>query len=436
MAVSREVYSARCAKRHRAVLDEGDGLALVLHRHHHVEPRGAHLADRGLQFGVEHLDHAAPARADVAPGVAEIAHHLVEPQKPAEILLLVVLAELHEQDRLRIAAHDRVDGRLEHRDVARQPEHGAVDRLHRDRPELDDVLGRLHRALEGREVAGADRAAAHERRELQFDAGRKAERALGADQDMREVDGVPTGRQRVEIVAADPALHFWEAHLDDRRLARADGHEVARQRLQRRAVGDIGEVGRDRPEMRGRAIGQQRVDGDDVLARVAVAQRARAAGIVGDHAADGGARGGGDVDRKPQSVGLQLPVQFIEHDAGLDDATSVVDIELQHLVEMFGAIDDQRRVDGLPALRGAAAARRDGNALLPRDRNRPIGFVYRARRHHAHRHDLIVRGVGGIAAAGEAIEPDVAGQFGAQAAFEIGQDGFRHLAFRNSHAPK
>ena len=54
-----------------------------------------------------------------------------------------------------------------------------------------------------------------------------------------------------------------------------------------------------------RSAGQQRIDREHVLAGVAVAQRARAAGIVAHHAADGGARGGGDVDRKPQPVRAQ-----------------------------------------------------------------------------------------------------------------------------------
>ena len=409
-------------ERHRAVLDEGDRLALVLHRHHHVEPGGADLADRCLQRRVHHLDHAAPARAGAAPVVAEVAHQLGEPQQPAEILAMIVLAELDEQDRLRIAAHHGIDRRLEHRDVARQAEHGAVDQFDGNRRELDDVLRRLHRALEAAEVAGADRAAAEQRRELELDLGGEAERAFGADQDMREVHVVAAGHERVEIVAADAALHLREARLDHLGLARADLHEVARQRLERGR--DVGEIGRDRAEMQGAAVRQQRIDREHVLAGVAVAQRARAAGIVADHAADGGARGGRDVDRKPQAVRLELAVELVEHDAGLDHAAAAGDVELDHIVEIFRAVDDQRGVDGLAALRGAAAARRDRHALLPRDRNRPRRLVDAARRHHAHRHDLIVRGVGGVAAAAETVEHDLAGQFGFEAAFQAGSQQF------------
>ena len=50
-----------------AILNEGDGFAVVLHRHHDVEPGAAQLRDAGLQFGVGHRGHAAPFRLFVAP---------------------------------------------------------------------------------------------------------------------------------------------------------------------------------------------------------------------------------------------------------------------------------------------------------------------------------------------------------------------------------
>ena len=54
-------------ERHRAVLDERDRFALLLHRHHDVEAGGAHLGDGGLQGGIEHLDHPAPFCAGSCP---------------------------------------------------------------------------------------------------------------------------------------------------------------------------------------------------------------------------------------------------------------------------------------------------------------------------------------------------------------------------------
>ena len=58
-----------------------------------------------------------------------------------------------------------------------------------------------------------------------------AERAFGADQEMREIDVVPAGHECVEIVAADAALHFRKTPLDLGGLARGDGEQIAHQCL-------------------------------------------------------------------------------------------------------------------------------------------------------------------------------------------------------------
>ena len=127
--------------------------------------------------------------------------------------------------------------------------------------ELDDVLRRRHRLVEAAEMAGADRAPAEHRRQLQLDRGGERQRAFGADQDMREVDVVPPRHQRVDVVAADPALHLGKARRDLVGLARAEREQVARQRRERRVRRQVGQVRRHRPEMRLRAVGQHGVDG-------------------------------------------------------------------------------------------------------------------------------------------------------------------------------
>ncbi len=80
-------------------------------------------------------------------------------------------------------------------------------------------------------MAGADRAPAEQRPKLQLYLGGEGERAFGADEDVREIGVVLSRRQRVEIVAADAALHFGKTRLDFTRLARADGEKIARKRL-------------------------------------------------------------------------------------------------------------------------------------------------------------------------------------------------------------
>src|SRR5439155_8248330 len=140
----------------------------------------------------------------------------------------------------------------------------------------------------------------------------------------------------------------------------------------------------------------------------AVAQGTAAAGIVAGHAADGGARGGGDVDRKPEPVFFELAVEVVEHDAGLDHTGPVFDVEREDAVQMFGEINDDCFVDRLAALRGAAAARGDDQAVVAGDRKRAQSLIDGTGDHDPERHDLVERRVGGVAAAVESVEKDVA----------------------------
>ena len=172
--------------------------------------------------------------------------------------------------------------------------------------------------------------------------------------------------------------------------------------------------------MRERAVGQQRVEREHVVARGAVAHRAAAAGIVTDHAANRGARGGGDIDRKPQPVRFELPVEVVEHDAGFDRAALALDVEIEDAREIFRAIDDQRIADRLSGLRGAAAARQHLHAFGARDLDGLFGYLDGFRRDHTGRHDLIVRCIGRVAAAGEGIEPDIPAQLGLEPPFQTG----------------
>src|SRR6202045_3046826 len=127
-----------------------------------------------------------------------------------------------------------------------------------------------------------------------------------------------------------------------------------------------------------------------VLAGIAVAERSRPAGIVGDHAADGGARGGRDVDGEPQSVRLEPAVELVEHDARLDDATAPRNVELNDVIEVFRAVDDERAIDGLPGLRGTGAAREHAHSFLAREKERVLRLLDGAWGNDAHWHHLIM----------------------------------------------
>jgi hypothetical protein len=169
-----------------------------------------------------------------------------------------------------------------------------------------------------------------------------------------------------------------------------------------------------------RAVGEQRVDRQHMVAHDAVADRAGAAGVVARHAAERRPRGRGDVDRKPQPMGFERPVEFVQHDAGLDDAAPVGGVDLDDAVEMPRRVEDERFVDRLAALRGAATARQNADAGSSRDGERRghVGGV--ARRGDGDRHHLVMRGIGRIAPAREAVEPHLALQRPAETLFQSG----------------
>ena len=152
-------------------------------------------------------------------------------------------------------------------------------------------------------MADAERALAEHGPELELDRGRIGERAFRADEDMGEVVRGRVRQERVEIVAADAALHLGKARRDLVGLALADGEkpldELGLLRVRARVRAPPAATG---PKCIALAIGEHGVDRDDIVAHRAVAQRAAAAGVVARHAADRGARGGRDVDREPEPM--------------------------------------------------------------------------------------------------------------------------------------
>ena len=347
----------------------------LLHRHHDVEAGGAHFGDGGLQLRIEHLDHAAPFGAAVVPDSPRSPSN-----SPSALSRREFSASSSANSTNRIASGSpRRNASIVGLKIAMSRASPSMVRSISSTaigPELDDVLRRRHRFVETAEMAGADGAAAEQRRKFQFDRGREGQRAFGADQQMREIDRRSCrGRWRRDCSRRRGAALSGNA-VRSRRLRARRWRKIAHQ-LRRR----IGPWRRPPAEMRVRAVGENGIDRDHVLARIAVTQRARAAGIVADHAADGGARGGRDVDRKPQARRFQRAIEFVEHDARLDHAAARRGIERDDAVEMSRAIDDQRLVDGLPGLRRAAAARRDRHAFGAANRDRPFSFFYRARRH-------------------------------------------------------
>jgi hypothetical protein len=124
-----------------------------------------------------------------------------------------------------------------------------------------------------------------------------------SDKKMRHIDGAialaTTRRERIEIVAADPALDRGKAGLDLVRLAMPDGKEIAEQSPARIGRGHVREIGALGGEPRGRSIGENRVDRDHIVPHRAITKRPAAAGIIARHAANGRPRRRRDIHGKP-----------------------------------------------------------------------------------------------------------------------------------------
>ena len=144
-----------------------------------------------------------------------------------QVFGLILLGEFHDQHRVGIAAHGGRDDRLEHRDVAAERNHGAVDQFHRDRTQLHQMLRRIHRLVKTAEMADTEHLVADDRPQLEFDLRGEGQRAFGADQQMRHVVRRIARHQRIEIVAADAALHLWKPLRYLRGLALAEIEHVA-----------------------------------------------------------------------------------------------------------------------------------------------------------------------------------------------------------------
>ena len=91
------------------------------------------------------------------------------------------------------------------------------------------MLRGIHRLVETAEVADAEHFVADHRPQLQFDIGGEGQRALGTHQQMRKVIGGVARHQRIQIVAADAALHLGKLVRDLGGLARAERQHVAKQ---------------------------------------------------------------------------------------------------------------------------------------------------------------------------------------------------------------
>ena len=254
------------------------------------------------------------------------------------------------------------------------------------------------------------RLGARQRHQIQLRGDDQAERPLRADNQLGEVEGLRAVDELVEVVAADAPQHFREAAVDFAGAVLGDlPHRAVGARLERIARdGGVERRAIERTETRHRAVRQHDVELEDVIDRLAVQDRAGAARVVRDHAADGGAAGRRDVGREPQPVRPQLRVQVVEDDARLDPRRAIGQADVDDLVEVLRGVELQSRADRLARLRRAAPARGDRAGVTRRDLDGTDDVFAGARHHDAERFDLVDAGVGGIERPRHAIESNLA----------------------------
>ena len=145
---------------------------------------------------------------------------------------------------------------------------------------------------------------------------------------MRQVDAAVRGvralalvAKNVQVVAAHAAHDLGPQGLDVSPVARSQTlHKVGD------AAGGFGKL-RHRSEAVQAAIGQPGRCAAHVVHHIAVGNGAAAAGVVARHAAQGGLRAGGYIDREPQAVGFECGVQMVQDHARLDRGSACVQVQ-------------------------------------------------------------------------------------------------------------
>ncbi len=170
-----------------------------------------------------------------------------------------------------------------------------------------------------------------------------AQGSLGAREELRRVEPA-LGQQVLERVPRDLADEGAELGADHPEVG---GHERAE-------LGQVVDAQRDQL-----AVAIDDVEADHVVGHAPVAERARAARVVADHAADRASRRRRRVGPQPQPEWAAGDLQLLLHDAGVDDGGAGLLVDGMDPVEVPRDVDHQPGADGIARARGARAARGD-----------------------------------------------------------------------------
>ena len=410
---------------HRGVLDEGDGLLVAGEAEQQRERRLPHFPHIGLRRRVEEPQHrlAAPPEPPL------------QPRHPGSDFAAARPGELHQDERLRLAAHEpQPPGVLER--LPRHAQDGPVHQFHRARPEFERFDPRFQRRQEAVEVEDGQ---PHRRRQP-VEADRRldhdAERPLRADHQVRQVDARGV-EQDIQVVAGDAARDAGEPLPDVLPVLVADGSDRgadARHRVPGGAV-PAGEGGGSPADLLpahpaeafAGAVREDHRGLEQVLDGLPVHQRPGAGGVVADHPAQVRPVGGGGLRAEPEPQRRESGAQGVLHHAGLDPRPEFFAVHFQDPPEVGGEVEDHRLAHRLSGERSAAAAGEHRRAGLGRGPHRLRHIASVAGDHHPQRLDLVDARVGRVEEPRGPVEADPA--------LDPGGERARQFAPARGHAP-
>ena len=165
-------------------------------------------------------------------------------------------------------------------------------------------------------------------------------------------------------------------------------------------------------ELQQPAVGQRDLKTLDVPADRAVLQPAAAAGVAGDHAADGGDGAGGRIGAEAASPQPQLGGQpLVRHSRLHPDR---LPLNADDAAEEPGEVDHQSRAERLAGCAAAGSAGVDGDALLGGVLEAGCRVGCPPRPHHGQRLDLVHAGVGRVELQRNLVATDLARDQSAQ----------------------
>ncbi len=208
--------------------------------------------------------------------------------------------------------------------------------------------------------------------------------AFRADQHLGHIERLAVFYKPVQVIATYPPHDFRIAFINFRRVLRCQlRHHPVALALQVILLG----LGRPRRSAQGShlnnaTVGQHHGQFLDIVDSHAVHDRARAGGIIGDHAANHRPVGSRNIQRQIQTMRSELGIEIVQHNPWLQPDVLLGLIHLQDAIDIFGKIELNPLADRLASLRGAATARGDGDAVLAAELQRAANVLTGARNDH------------------------------------------------------